>query len=141
MLDIPAAGGNQRPSKDGFRDDTLPVRKRLDILLIEDQADTARVLSGLLGTEHRVRVARTVAEAKQLSEQHRFDLVISDLGLPDGTGFEFLRWLRGRQLVPAIALSGFGAEQDVRRSLEAGFVGHLTKPVDLKRLRAILSRF
>jgi CheY-like chemotaxis protein len=66
-----------------------------------------------------------------------FDLVVSDLGLPDGSGLDVMRRL-ARQGVPGIALSGYGMEEDLRRSREAGFACHLTKPVSLERLERAL---
>ena len=64
-----------------------------------------------------------------------FDLVISDLGLPDGTGFELMTKLQGLQPgLRGIALSGYGMDDDVRRSLDAGFIAHLVKPVDFHQL-------
>jgi CheY-like chemotaxis protein len=79
-----------------------------------------------------------VASALAAATSAPFDLVISDLGLPDGTGFELMRELRDRHGLSGIALSGYGMEEDVRRSREAGFRGHLTKPVDLERLRRMI---
>jgi CheY-like chemotaxis protein len=67
-------------------------------------------------------------------------LVISDLGLPDGTGLDVMKHIRGRYGVPAIAVSGYGMEEDVRLSKEAGFVEHLVKPVDLPKLQAAIQR-
>ncbi len=70
-----------------------------------------------------------------------FDLLISDIGLPDGSGLELIRRLH--ELYPhdpvrAIALSGFGMEEDVKKSREAGFYAHLTKPVDFQKLQAVI---
>jgi DNA-binding response OmpR family regulator len=66
------------------------------------------------------------------------DLVISDLGLPDGSGLDLMRQLSTQHSLRGIALSGYGTEKDIRASREAGFALHLTKPVDLERLRAAL---
>jgi CheY-like chemotaxis protein len=67
-----------------------------------------------------------------------FDLVVSDLGLPDGSGIDLMRELSARHGLRGIALSGYGMEEDVRQSLEAGFERHLTKPVSLPQLQATL---
>ena len=72
-----------------------------------------------------------------LATDRNLDLLISDIELPDGTGLELMRQLRERGL-PAIAMSGYGSEEDVRASLDAGFTEHLTKPVDLTRLIAAI---
>ncbi len=112
----------------------------LHILLVEDHPDTAEAMAELLRLDgHRVTVATSVAAARAaadaaLADGGGLDLVISDLGLPDGTGHELMRGLAGRGLA-AIALSGFGAAEDRDASRDAGFRLHLTKPVDLKTLR------
>jgi CheY-like chemotaxis protein len=70
-----------------------------------------------------------------------FDLLISDLGLPDGSGLDLMRVLARRpKRVRAIALSGFGTEDDVQRSLAAGFAAHLTKPVPMATLRRVIAQ-
>jgi len=112
--------------------------RNLDILLVEDHADTAEAMADLLSLiGHRVTLAGTVAEALSAAGRDRFDLVVSDLGLPDGSGLDVMRALAGGGL-PGIALSGYGMEEDVRQSLEAGFRKHLTKPVNLQRLEAAI---
>ena len=108
----------------------------LRLLLVEDHADTAEVMADLLRSlGHEVAVAGTVAEALAMADAlESLDLVISDLGLPDGSGLDVMRHLVGRG-VRGIALSGYGMEEDVQRSLEAGFEAHLTKPISLQALR------
>ena len=69
-----------------------------------------------------------------------FDLLLSDLDLPDGDGMNLMRELSARGPIPGIAVSGFGAEEDRRQSREAGFVEHLTKPVDMGSLDAAIKR-
>jgi DNA-binding response OmpR family regulator len=82
-----------------------------------------------------VQVAGDVAGALELAAADQFDLLISDLGLPDGSGIDLMREIRSRGvMVPGIALSGYGQEEDVRRSREAGFAAHLTKPTSPDRL-------
>jgi two-component system, chemotaxis family, CheB/CheR fusion protein len=115
----------------------------LRILLVEDHADTAEAMADLLREMgHEVVVAGSVAGGLAAAEGQagRIDLVLSDLGLPDGTGLDLMTELHGRYGVRGIALSGYGMEEDVRKSLEAGFDRHLTKPVNLQALQtAILS--
>jgi CheY-like chemotaxis protein len=109
------------------------------VLLVEDHDDTRRLLSRLLRTSGcEVTAAATVADALRALEAAQFDLLLSDLGLPDGTGWDLMRQAAERYGLRGIALSGFGTEDDVRRSREAGFVAHLTKPVDLRRLDEVL---
>jgi DNA-binding response OmpR family regulator len=79
-------------------------------------------------------------EASDAAGGPQFDVVISDLGLPDASGLDLARRLRERRAaaVPAIAVSGFGMAADVRDSREAGFAAHLTKPIDIKKLDALI---
>jgi CheY-like chemotaxis protein len=83
-----------------------------------------------------VFVADTVAAGLHYAGREQLDLIISDLGLPDGTGLDLIRQLAADQKpVAAIALSGYGMEADVKASLEAGFRRHLTKPVSFPHLQ------
>lgn len=104
------------------------------VLLVDDHEDTLEILGDLL-KEHgfTVEMANTV-KAAQSVDLSGVDVIVSDIGLPDGSGIELMRDLRTRTDRPAIALSGFGMESDVRASEEAGFDLHLTKPVNLDRL-------
>jgi len=118
-----------------------PAAGPLHILLVEDHADTAEAMAELLSLlGYRVTTAATVAEALGTAGAERFDLVLSDLGLPDGSGLDLMRELgrRNGEGVPGIALSGYGMEEDVRESLEAGFRKHLTKPVTLQQLEGAI---
>ena len=116
-----------------------PVRA-LRLLLVEDHEATLMVLSRLLtGVGHRVTIARTMAEAWEKARHEKFDVVISDLGLPDGTGAELMERLRETYGLRGIALSGYGMEEDLVRSRSAGFVAHLIKPVDFAQLRRVLA--
>ncbi|HVZ63701.1 MAG TPA: ATP-binding protein [Lacunisphaera sp.] len=116
----------------------MPPRR---ILLVEDHADTGRILSRLLcAWGHTVFHAKTVAEALQMAATEMatrgLDFIISDVGLPDGSGLDLMKQLAGRYSLSGIALSGYGMESDIQQSLAAGFVRHLTKPVDLNQLRS-----
>ena len=109
--------------------------KSLELLLVEDHAQTLRILSGFLRKRgHRVQTADSVEGALKLLETEPFDALISDIGLPDGTGCDVMRAAKERRALRGIALSGFGMEEDVRRSIDAGFDHHLTKPVDFQDL-------
>ena len=114
----------------------------LRILLVEDHADTAMVIARLLRANHyQVQTASSVADALELASREPFDLVISDLGLPDGSGHDLMQQLLQRLgPVKGIALTGFGMESDLDRSREAGFRDHLTKPIDMQRLEASIQR-
>jgi len=113
--------------------------KSLQILLVDDHRDTRSVLSRLLKRfGHEVTTTDSVKGALELLDSREFDTLISDIGLPDDTGYNLVREAKRRQPLRAIALSGFGMEADIQRSLEAGFDYHVTKPVDLNRLRSLL---
>lgn len=101
----------------------------------------AEAMADLLRLQgHRVTVAGEVADglaaAETALEQGDLDLVVSDLGLPDGSGLDLMRELSRRYALPGIALSGYGMEDDMRRSKEAGFRRHLIKPVNPSALEA-----
>jgi len=106
------------------------VVRPLRILLVEDHGVTAKMMQMVLTSDgHTVESAGDVATALELAGQHAFDLLMSDLGLPDGSGHDLMRELRQRgHKFPGIALSGYGQEEDIQRSYQAGFVAHLTKP-------------
>lgn len=111
------------------------------VLLVEDHADTARAMGRILKSWGcTVQTADTVASALQVADAAPFDVIISDIGLPDGSGFDLIRQLLARRPVKGIALSGFGMEEDVRLSKEAGFTEHLVKPVNLQQLEAAVKR-
>jgi CheY-like chemotaxis protein len=111
------------------------------ILLLEDHLDTARALARLLSMEgHRVQTANTIAAAVAAMAAQPYDLLISDLQLPDGSGLDFMRQVRERFPVAGIALSGYGSATDVEQSLRAGFVEHLTKPVNIGQLNDAICR-
>jgi signal transduction histidine kinase/ActR/RegA family two-component response regulator len=137
---LPAAAALRAPS------DGDPTRGshggELRILLVEDHEATAGVMARLLEAMGcSVTVAPNIEVAKRMAETIPFDLLLSDIGLPDGTGHDLLRHIRlRRDDLPAIAVSGYGMEEDVRQSSEAGFAEHLVKPVDLVKLRGAIGR-
>lgn len=118
-----------------------PRSRALRVLLVEDHGDTAEMMRTLLEAEgHTVETAGDVAEGVAAAGRDRFDVLISDLGLPDGSGLDLIREIRARGFqLPAIALSGYGQEHDVRQSLAAGFAAHVVKPVDVDRLVGLLA--
>ena len=117
-------------------DEPLAV-KPLRILLVEDHADTAEIMRRMLTADgHAVQWAGDVATGLKLAAAQKFDLLLSDVGLPDGTGVDLMRTLRqGGSTLPGIVLSGYGQDEDVTRSREAGFAAHLVKPLSSQMLR------
>ena len=129
-------GGNGQPAAPA----KLPDRG-VCILLVEDHSDTARAMTTLLNRRgYDVRRAANMAEALKEANNRKFDVLVSDIGLPDGSGLELMRQLLEKGPVKGIALSGFGMEEDVNRSRQAGFSEHLTKPIDFKQLEAAIAR-
>jgi PAS domain S-box-containing protein len=120
--------------------DRAPGQEACKLLLVEDDPVTLRVMAKLLrGIGHTVTTADTAAGALAVATAD-FDVVIGDLGMPDGSGIELMRRLREEHGLCGIALTGFGADEDIARGREAGFVAHLTKPVDFPRLVAAIGR-
>jgi CheY-like chemotaxis protein len=113
----------------------------LRILMVDDHEDTSRALKRLLvRMGYEVKLAHTVQHALDVARSNTFDLIISDIGLPDGSGLDLMRELCARRPVRGIALSGFGMEDDVRKSFEAGFREHLIKPVNVQKLQTVIQR-
>jgi two-component system CheB/CheR fusion protein len=111
------------------------------VLLVEDHADTARMLARLLQSSgYAVQTAGSVAAALELAAAQPFDVVVSDIGLPDATGYDLMRQIRQRHGLKGIALTGYGMEDDLRHSREAGFVEHVVKPVNVSQLETIIER-
>jgi PAS domain S-box-containing protein len=138
---VPKPRAGEEPPK------TVPLvtndERRYTILLVEDHADTGRVMSRLLQSRgHQVILAESVAAALSAAAAQNFDLLLSDIGLGDGTGIDLIRKLRQDRggEIPAIALTGFGMEEDVVKCREAGFSDHLTKPISFQKLEAAISR-
>jgi PAS domain S-box-containing protein len=114
--------------------------KQRRVLLVEDHEPTCVTLTELLSRRgFRVEAATTLREARELAQRKQFDILISDIGLPDGNGCDLMAELRGRQPVMGVALTGYGMLEDMERSREAGFVTHLTKPVSIAALDKALA--
>src|SRR5205814_10665073 len=110
-------------------------------LLVEDHLDTCSALEKLLIRRgHLVATAHNIRAAMETATRNRFDLLISDIALPDGTGTELMSYLRAISGLPAIAISGFGMNGDIEKSIEAGFSEHLVKPVKMENLEAAIDR-
>lgn len=116
---------------------------KLRIMLVEDHADSARVMSRLLTRMgHDVKVFDSVRSAMEsISKGDVYDLILSDIGLPDGTGIDLIKEIRKQHAWPSVALTGFGMEEDITRCREAGFDAHITKPVSVQNLETVLRNF
>ena len=133
----PPEAAERRPTRGA----AAPLGSRR-VLLVEDHADTAEAARELLADAScQVVAAGSLAAALEAAGIQTFDLVLSDLGLPDGSGLDLMRDLRDRYGLRGIALTGYGMEDDIRRSREAGFVDHLVKPITYDRLVRAIDRF
>ena len=120
---------------------TDATRRALKILLVDDHHDTCAALEKLLARRgYLVAISHDVRSAMEAAARNEFDLLISDIALPDGTGMDLMIQLRAVANVPGIAISGFGNNGDIERSLQAGFSEHLTKPIKLENLEAAIER-
>lgn len=116
---------------------TAPLR----VLLVEDHPDTRELLASyLLSSGHEVVVAGTMKEGALALGEGSWDLVLSDVGLPDGSGWEMLRAAGIGRARLAVAMSGFGTRVDRARSHAAGFHEHLIKPLDLNVVDRVVAR-
>jgi CheY-like chemotaxis protein len=117
-----------------------PEQAQRRILLVEDHKPTSITLVHLLNRRnYAVVAAGCLAEAREIASRENFDLLISDIGLPDGNGYDLMTELHGRHGLVGIALTGYGMDEDVNRSQAAGFITHLTKPVTVQALDGALS--
>jgi CheY-like chemotaxis protein len=115
------------------------TRRTLTILVVEDNTDSAYLLSRLLEhAGHTVVSAATLQEARLIASRQRFDILISDLALPDGSGRELVGELQQSAPLPSIALSGYGGRSEEERSIAAGFARHLLKPVPIESLLSVI---
>ncbi len=111
------------------------------ILLVEDHDATRVAIGRLLGRRgYQVDLATNSAEALRLAAEHRYALVLSDIGLPDADGYTLMKRLREGYGLRGVALTGYGMEDDIERGRAAGFEAHITKPVDVNKLTAVLAK-
>ena len=114
-------------------------RRVCRILLVDDHADTCEALKRLLATHgHTVTVRHDMRSALETAQNDQFDLLICDVGLPDASGVELMRRLRGNSSIRGIAISGFGTMGDIEKSVAVGFSEHLVKPLNAERLEAAI---
>jgi CheY-like chemotaxis protein len=138
-VEMPTIAGVLRPAPE-IKLPEAPAATPQRILLVDDNEDTLRVMARLLRLGgHKVVTADSLNTALNAAAQP-FDLLITDIGLPDGTGWELMTQLRQRGPVRGIVISGFSMDEDIRRSETAGFVEHLSKPVNPEDLDRAIRR-
>jgi signal transduction histidine kinase len=126
----PAAPEETPPAQDG-----KPDAEKVHLLVVDDHHDTCLGMKMLLERRgYRITLAHTADQAIEKAQAEKFDLLISDIGLPDRSGYELMKELRETNSLRGIALSGFGMENDINQARAAGFSEHLTKPINFDRL-------
>lgn len=113
----------------------------LRILVVEDHSDTLEALSRLLNHfGHEISTANDAQSALDMISSNEFDVVLCDIALPDGNGYDVITEAKRKRAVKAVALSAFAARDDIERGKKAGFDFHLAKPVDFHELRSVLGQ-
>ncbi len=141
IIRLPSAAVPSQPNETHSHELAPPAGLRL--LVVEDHHDTLTTLERLLVRRgYVVRTASSIAECLEVVREYEFDVLVSDIGLPDGRGTELLEQLEMvlGKLPPAIAMSGFGMDEDIERSRHVGFAEHLTKPVEFPALQQAIAR-
>ena len=127
-------------SEDRSKEEYNPGRN-LRILVVEDHSDTLQALSRLLSHfGHDISTADGARSALDMINSKEFDVVLCDIALPDGNGYDVIREAKRKGAVKAVAISGYAARDDVERGRKAGFDFHLAKPVDFHELRSVLGQ-
>lgn len=141
-LEIPTVAPSAAPrAPHPIARDLVKTRRALRILLVEDNKDTLKYLSeSLIKQGHQVQTASDLAQALRAAADTDFEMLISDIELPDGSGIELMWKLRSRRDVMGIAVSGFGTTEDVIQSKSAGFAWHLTKPFEFRKLEEAIEQ-
>jgi CheY-like chemotaxis protein len=132
---LASSDGDRKPSKEEAGKEPQAIKPGRRVLVVDDHFDTCTGMKMMLERRgYRVTLAHTADQAVERTNYEEFDLVISDIGLPDRSGYELMRELSTTKGLRGIALSGFGMENDVNRARAAGFSEHLTKPINFDRL-------
>jgi signal transduction histidine kinase len=131
----PVDGDGERQNQQVDREPERSISSHRRVLLVDDHYDTCIGMKRMLERRgYEITVAHSAEQAVEKVRTEEFDLLISDIGLPDRSGYELMREVRLNKDLPGIALSGFGSEQDINQAREAGFSEHLTKPINFERL-------
>jgi len=140
-VSLPLTEAQQNPSAPFSSVQPQAASKGARILLVDDHEDTLEFMSRFLRRfGHKVVTASTYREALSIGRQEEFDLLIADIGLSDGSGYQLLSALQAVSPIKGIVLSGYGMKADVDRSIAAGFSAHLKKPSDISILTATIDR-
>lgn len=116
-------------------------REPYRIIVVEDHASTAEALRKFLTTiGYKVYIAPDIASARGLAKAIEFDVLLSDLCLPDGTGWDLMEELSATKPIRAIAISGHNTDVDIERSRKVGFLDHIAKPLVAEQLTAAIER-
>src|SRR5881227_4334674 len=116
-------------------------REPYRIIVVEDHASTAEALQRFLTTVgYKVYIAPDIASARALAKAIEFDVLLSDLRLPDGTGWDLMQELSAMKPIRAIAISGHNTDVDIERSRKVGFLDHIAKPLVAEQLTAAIER-
>jgi len=132
--------------RDSLQDDSCerPSEKRRRALVVDDVADVAEMLSVLLfHAGYEVVTANSAERALDCARERQFDIVISDIGMPEMNGYELVQTLRatpGYETVPIVAVTGYAMFNDRGKSLAAGFNAHVTKPIDPRALLDLIDQ-
>ena len=132
---MPASVDGERKEQPVGPERELALATHRRVLLVDDHHDTCIGMKRMLERRgYEITVAHSADQAVEKVRTQDFDLLISDIGLPDRSGYDLMREVRLNKNLPGIALSGFGTEQDVNQARAAGFSEHLTKPINFERL-------
>ncbi len=140
-----ASGGQQSPSQSSHKQTSVKdVEKHRWALVVDDVSDVREMFSLLLThAGYEVSEAACAQDAITLAREHSFDVIISDIGMPEMNGYELaeaLRSLPGYESVPMVAVTGYSMFDDRNRSLNAGFNEHVTKPIDPRAFLDLIER-
>ena len=131
---LPSRGQPIDPTSTETQSSTSPSKERRRALVVDDVSDVTDMLSVLMThAGYEVSTASSASDAISLAREHHFDVVISDIGMPEMNGYELARALRllpGYESIPMVAVTGYSMFDDRNRSLSAGFNEHVTKPID-----------
>jgi CheY-like chemotaxis protein len=141
---MPSRGGQTHYRPDTAKSHGSPTERHRWALVVDDVSDVTEMLSVLMThAGYEVSTASSAQEAIALARDNHFDMVISDIGMPEMNGYELaeaLRMLPGYEAVPMVAVTGYSMFDDRSRSLNAGFNEHVTKPIDPRAFLALIEQ-